>query len=178
MTGQQEFIATPREYIMHFGPKSKIDKKGIDLIKFIESLGVKKLTITDAFNLEKLERIFSNTLKELGTKIIIINEECTIEKKRRLRRESSNANDKKATEIYYKITDSCNKCNECIEILGCPAINAEFLDKEGESSEAKKALTYYIDEAKCVPDICPGICKAVCKNFSIKKTVINPNLKD
>jgi indolepyruvate ferredoxin oxidoreductase alpha subunit len=169
MTGQQEFIATPREYITHFGPKSKIDKKGIDLVKFIESLGVKKLTITDAYNLEKLERIFSNNLKELGTKIIIINEECTLEKKRRLRRESSVSTDKEASEIYYKIMETCNKCNECIEILGCPAINAEYTEKEDD-------LNYYIDEAKCVPDICPGICKSVCKNFSIKKTSINPEL--
>ena len=170
MTGQQEFIATPREYITHFGSKSNIDQKGINLVDFVKSLNIEKLAITEAYNLEKLERIFSNNLRESGTKVIIINEECALEKKRRQKKTANNPVESKSTEVYYKILDTCVKCNECIEILGCPAINAEYSDKE-------ENLNYYIDEAKCVPEICPGICKSVCRNFSIKKTTINPKLK-
>ena len=84
-------------------------------------------------------------------------------------------------EINYKILDTCVKCNECIEILGCPAINAEYAEKEEKNAkniEITENLSYYIDDVKCVPEICPGICKTVCKNFSIKKTVFNPKLKD
>jgi formate hydrogenlyase subunit 6/NADH:ubiquinone oxidoreductase subunit I len=88
-----------------------------------------------------------------------------------LRRNSEKFDGDKTTKIYYQITDSCVKCNECIEILGCPAINAIF--QEG-SNEGKRELEYYIDEQRCIPEVCPGVCKSVCKNYSIKKTIINP----
>ena len=90
-----------------------------------------------------------------------------LKKKRRLKKISNNPVENVNTEVYYKILDNCVKCNECIEILGCPAINAEYNEKEDD-------LSYYIDEAKCVPEICPGICRSVCRDFSIKKTTINP----
>ena len=70
------------------------------------------------------------------------------------------------------------KCNECIETLGCPAINANFLDVKDNDNQEGKELLYYIDEARCVPNICPGICKAVCPNNLIKKTIINPQLEE
>ena len=181
MTGQQETIDTPKEIITHFGTKSKTDKVRIDLIKFLEGLGLQNLTITGSYDIHKLERVFSSNLMKKGTKVIVINEECALEKKRRLRRESEQSQEIKKTERYYQITDSCVKCNECIEFLGCPAINAfyddEIIENEinhHEKIQKERELKYYIDEARCVPEICPGICKNVCKNYSIKKTIINP----
>jgi TPP-dependent indolepyruvate ferredoxin oxidoreductase alpha subunit len=171
MTGQQETIDTPKEIITQFGIKSKTDKVRIDLIKFLEGLGLQNLIITGSYDLNKLERIFSVNLMKTGTKVIIINEECALEKKRRFRRESEQSQETKKTKIYYQIIDSCVKCNECIEILGCPAINANIHEKVGGE---EKDLEYYIDETRCVPEICPGVCKSVCKNYSIKKTIINP----
>lgn len=50
-------------------------------------------------------------------------------------------------------------------------INNNFFSSK---SQKEPDLQYYIDEARCVPEICPGVCKAVCKNYSIKKTVVNP----
>ena len=93
-----------------------------------------------------------------GLKIIIIKEECTLEKNRRILLESSNI------ENIYHITDSCIRCNECAEFLGCPAINIDL----SEFNDPK----YYIDETKCKPNVCQGICKSVCKNNAIKKTII------
>ena len=129
MTGQQETIDTPKELITHFGTKSKTDKIRIDLIKFLECLGLQNLIITGSYDINKLERIFSRNLMKKGTKVIVINEECALEKKRRFRRESEQSQERKKSQIYYQITDSCVKCNECIEILGCPAINAIYYDK-------------------------------------------------
>jgi len=181
MTGQQETIDTPKEIITHFGLKSKTDKVRIDLIKFLEGLGLQNLTVTGSYDINKLERIFSANLVKEGTKVIVINEECALEKKRRFKRESEQSQEKKKSQIYYQITDSCVKCNECIEYLGCPAINAFFDDEliehgtnHQEDGQKERELKYYIDEARCVPKICPGICKNVCKNYSIKKTIINP----
>lgn len=182
MTGQQEHIATPREIIQKFGKKSTTDIKGIDLINLLESIGLEKsnLIISGAYNIEALERIFSSTLIKSGTRVVVINEECALEKKRRLRKQSQNIELEKEEKIYYTLTDSCTKCNECIEHLGCPAINAEYVQKEdliNNNTQKWKGLKYYIDENACIPDICPGICKSVCKNNSIKKTLINPNFQ-
>ncbi len=171
MTGQQETIDTPKDLITHYGFKSKTDKVRIDLVKFLEGLNLQNLTITGSYDIGKLERIFSTNLVKKGTKVIVINEECALEKKRRLRRESAQSQETKRRKTYFQITDSCVKCNECIEILGCPAINAIIYDKVGGED---RDLEYYIDEERCVPEICPGVCKSVCKNNSIKKTIINP----
>jgi len=60
--------------------------------------------------------------------------------------------------------------------LGCPAINAKY--KKGNGNENnERELSYYIDEAQCIPDICPGVCKSTCPNNFIKKTMINPQLE-
>ncbi len=180
MTGQQETIDTPKESIAHFGTKLKTDKVRIDLIKFLEGLELENFVITGSYDLQKLERIFSAYLMKEGTKVIVINEECALEKKRRIRREAEKKTDDKISQIFYQITDSCVKCNECIEFLGCPAINAVVKDSlknndvSSSRSQKEQDLKYYIDEERCVPEICPGVCKSVCKNYSIKKTVVNP----
>jgi len=175
MTGHQETLITPKEVIKRYGSKSKIDSISFDLIKILESFGVESLIITEAYNLEKLGRIFSKNLMKKGTKVIVIKEECTLEKKRRLRRKLQQ---EEHTDVYYTISESCVKCNECIETLGCPAINARFLDVKDDENQEKQELLYYIDEARCVPKICPGVCKAVCPNNLIYKTIINPQVEE
>lgn len=175
MTGHQETLITPREIIKRHGSKSKIDSRRLDLLKILESFSVENLIVTEAYNLDKLERIFSSILTKKGTKVIVIKEECTLEKKRRLRRENQQ---KEKSDVYYTISESCVKCNECIETLGCPAINAEFYNIKENINQDEKEVLYYIDEARCVPHICPGVCKAVCPNNLIKKTIINPQLEE
>ncbi|TXT53576.1 MAG: putative Indolepyruvate oxidoreductase subunit IorA [Promethearchaeota archaeon] len=170
MTGHQEFIGTPKEYINKYGDESSVDKVQVDLISLIKGLNIEHLTITGAYNLDKLDRVFSKTLKEKGTRVIIIQEECALEKERRIKRERKNKKEEPRTEQYYSILDSCVKCNECVETLGCPAINMKFI---GDSlDESEKESLYYIDELKCSPEICPGLCQEVCKNNAIVKTII------
>ncbi|MBD3198213.1 MAG: hypothetical protein GF317_24400 [Candidatus Lokiarchaeota archaeon] len=168
MTGHQELISTPKDFLKCFSDNSKTNKSSLDLIKFLKNLGIPNLTVTDAYNTEKLERIFRNTLsKDSGLRVIVINEECALEKKRRNKKMSSSKPD-----IYYTISDSCIKCNECIETLGCPAINAKKLEPDSEGE-----LKYYIDESMCIPEICPGVCQSVCKNNMILKTLIQHHQK-
>ncbi len=179
MTGHQELIATPSSLIKSYGNKSTVHERSIDLVAFIESLDIPHLKITDSYNIEKLERIFQDFLTKNGVKVIVIDEECALEKERRNRRELKKHAPEKPREVYYTISDSCVKCNECIEYFGCPAINAKFVQKkEGNSQEEKvQDLRYYIDETICVPEVCPGVCRDVCKNHMIFKTLINPHLK-
>jgi len=173
MTGHQEFIGTPNFIVRRAGDHSKTEKNKLDPVAFLKGLGIKNLTITGAYNIEKLERIFSKEISKSGTKVIIIDEECALEKDRRQKREKK---PERKAEIYYTITDDCVKCNECIEALGCTAINAVPTESESNEDQIPTGvnLQYYIDESRCVPKICPGMCKAVCPNSSIKKTIINP----
>ena len=170
MTGHQEFIGTPKEYVKHYGDKSSVDEVQIDLISFLKGIEIPELIITGAYNLEKLERIFLKTLMKEGIKVIVIQEECALEKEKRLREKSKKSNKGIQTNIYYSILDSCVKCNECIEYLGCPAINTK--PKEGQSNPSGEEMIYYIDEMKCSSKICPGLCQNVCKNNAIVKSII------
>lgn len=175
MTGHQEIIATPASLVKSYGDKSTIQQTSIDLIAFIKSLGIPNLEVVDAYNIEKLEKLFHKMLPKKGVKVIVINEECALEKERRIRKEKKQTSRSKKQEVYYTISDSCVKCNECIEYFGCPAINAKFIKDKGEGDQE---LRYYIDETVCTPDVCPGVCRDVCKNHMIFKTMINPHLKD
>ncbi|MFO8020764.1 MAG: indolepyruvate ferredoxin oxidoreductase subunit alpha [Promethearchaeia archaeon] len=163
MTGHQTHFGTPKR----FREKEKHKQRQFDLSGLIKSMGVDQLTVTGAYNVEKLEKIFYRNVQKTGIKVIIINEECALEKKSRLRKEEKST-DKENKKIYYKILDTCVKCNECIEYLGCPAINAKYMTKENKEGE----LEYYIDQTRCVPDLCRGVCKSVCKNNAILKTII------
>jgi len=171
MTGHQLHIATPTDLIPHSRQFSKTDVKGINIQSFLKALGIDNLVITGAYNIEKLERIFADALLKKGLKVILIDEECALEKKRRLKEIDSSERDE--FKSSYSILDTCVKCNECIEYLGCPAINVgdqpSEKDEETTSSSKGSTLEYYIDQSKCIPEVCPGICKAVCKNNAIKK---------
>ncbi len=153
MTGHQPHMGTPQGIIRKSSQKAE---NRLDLIKILKSFNIQNLTITSSFNIEKLERIFSTEIKKSGVKVIIIEEECTIEKKRRI-------SPREGYEVYYSITDSCVKCNECIEILGCTAIDPIIFQDD---------IKYKINETRCIPYICPGVCKQTCKNNAIKKTEI------
>jgi indolepyruvate ferredoxin oxidoreductase alpha subunit len=169
MTGHQEFIGTPKEYVKHYGDKSRVDEVQIDLISFIKGIEIPELIITGAYNLEKLERIFSKTLMKSGTKVIVIQEECALEKEKRIKNEGVRTKESEKN-IYYTILDSCVKCNECIEYLGCPAINVKY--NKHQSKKNQEDLLYYIDELKCSSKVCPGLCQSVCKNNAIVKSII------
>lgn len=154
MTGHQQHIGTPSNLIKVQNEKS--DSYQIDLVNLIRSLNIQNLTVTKSYNINSLKNIFLREFRKTGVKIIIIEDECALVQKRRF--ESS-----KDSEVYYTITDTCIKCNECIEALGCPAINVIELNEESK---------YEIDMARCIPKICPGACKQVCRNDAIKKTEI------
>ncbi len=168
MTGHQEHAGTPLDLIQGEKERNSTRKKAISLVDILKATHAENVTVTDAYNIEKVRRILNENFSKKGTKIIVVNEECALEKSRRMK--NLNAKKSAKSETLFAISESCAKCNECIELLGCPAINAESI--EGSSD-----VKYYIDESRCVPDICAGVCKTICKNHMIKKTIFNPHLK-
>jgi len=180
MTGQQEHAGTPRSLIHEDLFNTNLEKTEINLNSLLENVGLQKenLITSGAYNIEYLEKIFLKTLPKSGTKVIIINEECALEKTRREKVLKDTDEDRITEQVYYTILDSCVKCNECIEFFGCPAINIEILEEDNtDSNEAleEKNYKYFINQSSCIPKICPGLCKSVCKDNMIKKTIINPN---
>ena len=178
MTGQQEHAGTPLNLTQDQVTETEIKKTQIDMIKLLENIGIKEknLIITGAYNMEHLQKIFLKTLPKSGTKVIVINEECALEKSRRFKLLEKSNKESSKEQIYYKILDSCVKCNECIEYLGCPAINIEVLKGEINQSDdilKPESYKYFINQSTCVPNICPGLCKVVCKDGMIKKTIID-----
>ncbi|MEJ2295747.1 MAG: thiamine pyrophosphate-dependent enzyme, partial [Candidatus Lokiarchaeota archaeon] len=180
MTGQQQHAGTPLSLTREQGTEIDANKTEINMLKLLENVGLEKenLIISRAYNIEHLEKIFLDTLPRSGTKVVVINEECALEKNRRLKTSVDQDNNIIKEQTYYKILDSCVKCNECIEYFGCPAINIEILKKE--SNESDNAITpenynYFINQTACMPNVCPGLCKDVCRDNMIKKTIFNPN---
>jgi indolepyruvate ferredoxin oxidoreductase alpha subunit len=169
MTGHQETLSTPRDLIMRYGSKSKIDLRGINISKFLKDLNIPKLEIIDSLNIEHLRKVFYKILMDSGLRVILINQECALERKHRTKRSKSERELGEKIETFYTISKSCPKCNECIEYYGCPAIDV--------SSEEKEDSFYYIDEEKCLPNICEGMCRRICENNMIRKTIIYHNLR-
>jgi indolepyruvate ferredoxin oxidoreductase alpha subunit len=175
MTGHQETLTTPRDLIEKYGSNSQIDVRNIDLQQFLESLDIPNLIVTEAYNIEKLEKIFEKVLMKKGLQVILINQECALEKKHRVNKEKDERKPSEKIETYYTISKSCPKCNECIEYFGCPAIDIS-IDETSENDEGLKEEFYYIDESKCLPEICQGMCRTICENNMIRKTIIYRNL--
>ncbi len=178
MTGQQEHAGTPLSLTQRQGKESEPKRTEINLVNLLENIGLEKenLIISGAYNIEHLEKIFLNNLPKPGIKVIVINEECALEKQRRQKYYENQDIESPNQQIYYKILDSCVKCNECIEYLGCPAINIEIIEKKSDQSEDNLQphnYKYFINQSACMPNICPGLCKAVCKDNMIKKTIID-----
>ena len=180
MTGQQEHAGTPLSLTKDQIDKVESKKTEINIINLLNNMGLEEqnLIVSGAYNIEHLEKIFLNTLPREGTKVIVINEECALEKSRRLKISDKLDRESGTDQIYYNILDSCVKCNECIEYLGCPAINIKIIKKEAEQSDdilKPDTYEYFINQSACMPNICPGLCKDVCKDNMIKKTIIKKN---
>ena len=179
MTGQQEHAGTPLSLTKEQDDKTKPKKTEINILKLLENIGLEQnnLINTGAYNIEHLEKVFLNTLPKAGTKVIVINEECALEKSRRLKLFQKQGKVSDEEQIYYNILNSCVKCNECIEYLGCPAINIEIKRDIAQSEEVlnPEFYKYFINQSACMPNICPGLCKSVCKDNMIKKTIIKTN---
>jgi len=133
MTGHQDHPGTGRTI------KGK-DVPPLDLVKLIEAIGVKHISVVDPFDLGRTESVLREEVTRDEPSVIIMQRPCALLDK--------------SIEFPAKIDpDLCRKCNMCLR-LGCPAIQ-------------KKDDVIGINQALC--NGC-GLCINVCRFNAIRRT--------
>ncbi len=108
----------------------------ISIEKVTEALGIKSVSIADAYDIEGAKKVLKEGLDHNGPAVVILRRECAIQVLRRK---------EKKEKKYEILQDKCIGCRTCVE-LGCPAITF----KNGKAD---------IDRALCVDcSICAQVC--------------------
>ncbi|MHA1649253.1 MAG: thiamine pyrophosphate-dependent enzyme, partial [Candidatus Helarchaeota archaeon] len=131
----------------------------------VKAFGCKWVRTVDPYHTLQLIETIKDGLKRKGFRVLIADQECSVQSDRRFRRL---LREKKGRipRTYYQIDpERCQKCKECLEKLACPAI----LIKEENGEEI-----IYIEEPRCTH--C-GVCYEICPNAGITKTEVNIHLE-
>jgi indolepyruvate ferredoxin oxidoreductase, alpha subunit len=165
MTGHQLSPATPRNLLEY---EQKIRKSPNEIQSFsiqnlLKSVGDYPIHLMDGYSNKKMIKQFGKIFKERGLKFVLVNAECALNKRRRIKKQRITIKDGKFPHTIAQIQEHCSKCNECFEILGCSAI--QMVDG-----------SYQIDETRCMGENCLS-CLELCPNHAIYKTEMNPHLK-
>ncbi len=150
MTGHQLSVSTPQ--FLRAPPK-----KPIQISELVQSLHPNSVVSLDAYSIKTLQSAFLRAFAKPGTNILIIEGECALNKKHRLRL-SENHQD---PHTFLAISDHCTMCNECFGQLGCTAIELK-----------NELLEIQLD--RCLGEHC-AVCVHVCPNHAIRKTIVNPH---
>jgi indolepyruvate ferredoxin oxidoreductase alpha subunit len=148
MTGDQLSPSTPI-------PLSHSNSKSISIPTILAALGETTIIRMDGYSIKSMIKQFIDTFGLSGLKIVLVEAECALNKRHRLKNLPFQYN--------YFITEACVKCNICYEQLGCTAI--ENLNDQ-----------YQIDPSRCMEEHC-GSCYELCPNRAIKRSIINPHLE-
>ncbi|MBD3229109.1 MAG: hypothetical protein GF329_13050 [Candidatus Lokiarchaeota archaeon] len=160
MTGQQPTPTTGLD--SHLEPQQPVNIAGI-----AKAMGCKYVRTVDPYNVRSLQSTLIDAMSRDGFKVIVCSRECGLQADRARRRKIAKI-DRPIPEVYYQIDpERCQKCDECLVILGCPAITK---GKDEEGTEY-----YYIENARCTG--C-GVCYEICPNSAIVKTELNVHLED
>ncbi len=134
MTGHQDHAATGKTLMGE-------PTHSIDLVKLCEAIGVKSITVVDAFATGELEEVIKRELEKEEVSVIIAQAPCALLK--------TNI----STHKCVVKADACKKCGMCLK-PGCPAM------KKGEDG------TVVIDETMC--NGC-SLCMQKCKFGAIER---------
>ena len=121
-------------------PASEVSESGrtvqpVSVRKVVESLGVERLYVLDAYKPVEITEAVKEALRTDGVKVLIVERACAIVSKR-----------EGQVSKYEVLTDLCNGCDACTSLLGCPA------------------LTLDGDKVKIIEEECVGcgLCAGVC----------------
>ncbi len=153
MTGHQPSISTPQ----HINPESE---SRITIKEILKSLQIDNIIELDGYTIKDMQKEFLKAFRTKGLNIVLVSAECALNKSRRIKKLEGTDKQKK----FLQISDSCQKCNECYEMLGCTAIQS--IDNK-----------YKIIEERCVSDFCDS-CYQICPNHSIYRTFLNVHKQD
>ena len=134
MTGHQGHPGTGVSVTGSKGPAVKLEKVA-------EGIGVRDVSVVDAFDLKAIEAAIKNSLANEGPSVIISRGHCVLAAKAR------------GTPLEVD-SDECTGCFECLD-LGCPAITV--------SDDMAR-----IDPDACVGTVC-GVCAQVCPQEAISE---------
>lgn len=141
----------------------------VDLSGLVRALGVSRVEVVRGYDLKALQATVERMLRERGTRVLIVREECALVRGKRWRRENEAM---EAAGVQYPrraldVSDACVKCDECFLRFGCPAI-VVVKDEEGTPR-------YRIDQVRCVGDFC-GACAPLCPVHAIKTSLFDVHL--
>ncbi len=102
MTGHQDHPATGRTL-------SKEVTNQVDLVGLVKALGINRVQVVDAFDLENLKKILSEEAAADEPSVIIVRRPCALLVKEKT--------------VPYTIDENCINCKKCMK-LGCPALSA------------------------------------------------------
>jgi indolepyruvate ferredoxin oxidoreductase alpha subunit len=124
MTGHQPTPETGKNIL---GEKTKV----IKIENVVKSLGIEKVKVVDPYDIKETRRVIMDTVDYNGPSVIISRRSCTL---------------LVDNGTVRHVTEECDSCGECINVLGCPAISMTL---EGAN----------IDETLCRG--C-GVCETIC----------------
>ena len=154
MTGHQLSPSTPANLAMS---KNDTLKKyhNFSISKILQTMGDFPIEIMDGYSIKKMISQFSNLFEKTGLKFALVNAECALNKSRHLKKLEREGR-KERSKYIVQIENSCIKCNECFEKLGCTAIQ-------------KLGDIYQIDNSRCMGENCLS-CIEICPvNAIVKK---------
>lgn len=155
MTGHQP---TPETGINWSGKKSK----SVNIKDIVSALGVDYVRTADPFNVKNTIAMFEEAMKKTGVRVVISQQECILESRRRSRTAIEELKEKGVKQYIDVNEDACIFCEECVKEFGCPAMTVtEF---EGEKVS-------HIDMSRCVECM---VCKQICKGCAISVTKVFP----
>lgn len=113
----------------------------LDIETLVRACGIDKVLTVEAYEVEKIEKILRQWMKEEGPAVLITKEECALLPIARKKY------------LSLEVTDQCNGCTVCFRI-GCPAIlKSEELDPKYNRPLA------IIDQELCTGcEICAQVC--------------------
>lgn len=153
MTGHQLSPSTP----VQFQPQSDLeDIIPLSIQDILSSLGNPEIRLFDGYSIKSMRDQFLELFDKKGVKIVLVQAECALQKKRRQKSISKAFStalpQRKSTTV--QISEDCTKCNECIYVLGCTAI-------------IEQGSHYIIDNDRCLGEACLS-CVEICPVSAIK----------
>ncbi|MFX0098035.1 MAG: thiamine pyrophosphate-dependent enzyme [Candidatus Hodarchaeota archaeon] len=160
------WVIFDNRWVAMTGHQAPAGKGKLSIEKVAQAMGVSWLKVVDPFNVDATISTIREGLSKRGVKVIICQRECALMARRAYNQELRDI--KEAEKPYawdsYQVYN-CVLCEECTEMLGCPAMR-RTTDEFGN-------VVMKIDEDRC--NYC-GVCRQICPHGRIKKTAINPHL--
>jgi indolepyruvate ferredoxin oxidoreductase alpha subunit len=116
------------------------ETRSVVLEDLVRGIGVKNVSVIDAFNLRDLRAAFKRSIDALELSVIIVRGECAVHVPRR--RSAPRRVD----------PDACNQCGTCL-LIGCPAIQSH-------------GGHVFIEESLCFGKAC-SLCQQLCPRKAI-----------